>query len=215
MEHELAETETAMRRARTIEQDHALRAAERRKLDRFRRMAGTRPALANAGLIQLALEVASDLARSIPKAALARCVSIQVFYTHHLDADTKVDLPTVAAFEAFVGALDQPNEFLMGHLSPVEPIFPAKNSWLIPADRIAGLSADRTREFLQVDYRPPLVIFHMPLQRLHDVGVTVRKPRSIDTVAHDFAQWRPSSVPGELIDADVPRSAIDSIEWRP
>src|SRR5580704_5439507 len=87
-----------------------------RQLARYRRMATSRPTLANAGLIGIALTIASNAGRFAPIEALARCVSTQVFHTHHLDEATREDLPTVAAFEAFVGALPDPDSFLMQHL---------------------------------------------------------------------------------------------------
>jgi hypothetical protein len=215
LEAELAETETAMRRARMIEQDLALNGPVRKRLARYRRMATARPTLANAGLIELALELAAGLTRTNPKVALARSVSTQVFHRHHLDAETKLDLPTVAAFEAFVGALHEAGRFLLEHLSRTATVFPAKNSWLIPHGRIARLSGDRTCEVLQLDYHPPLIIFHMSLERLRATGVTVRVPRLVDSVAHDLGRWNPAGVPEELIDGDVPTTAVESVEWRP
>ncbi len=215
LEAELAETETAMRRARMIDQDLTLSGPLQKRLARYRRMAAVRPTLANAGLIELALELASGLNRTKPKVALARSVSTQVFHRHHLDASTKLDLPTVAAFEAFVGALHQAGSFLLENLMATPTVFPAKNSWLIPDGRIAGVNGDQTCDLLQLDYRPPIIIFHMPLERLRATGVTVRVPRLIDTVAHDLGKWNSTGVSGELIDGNVPTAAVESIEWRP
>lgn len=53
------------------------------------------------------------------------------------------------------------------------------------------------------------------MAKMKAVGMKVREPRGIDAIPKRLIRWHQGDVPDERIDNDIPRSALERIEWRP
>ena len=93
-------------------------------------------------------------------------------------------------------------------------LVPAKNSWLVPADRIIGLDGVRLKSRLKLDGAPPYIVMVLSAGRMKAAGVAVREPRGVDVIPGRFSTWLPGDVPGERIDQDIPVAALEALEWR-
>jgi len=201
-----------------VEQDTLLRPGVRHRASRLRGLAISKPDLARKRLVELAANEARRLPRTLPTADLARCVSLEVFYVFHLDAGIRSSFITAEAYRRYVDAAPSPTTVLLAELSASPILFPAVHSWLVPLRDIAGLDGRSISTALRLGYSPPLVVFILSLSKLLAAWITVRTPRAVDAVPKEHKRWDPSGLPDgrtELIDADIPRSTLGSIEWKP
>jgi hypothetical protein len=212
-----ASTEGVLALLALVESDDRLAPPIRRRIARLNSVAIRNPPLALDRLDVLAATYAPRLGRSVPDKNLARCVGTEVFWTHHLDNDVKIFFTDPDSYQLHVE--EQPNQQLTleSELSRSEPLFPQAHSWMTYSAEIAGLSGQDTRLALDLGAFPPLVTFQLPLDRLLASGVTVRDPRGLDAVPERLLVWRPTGLRSgfhEVVDGDVPRSALGAIEWR-
>lgn len=200
-----------------VERDQGLRRSVRERVKRLRSLLPANPELAYERLCALATRVAAELQRDKPSQALARFVSVEVFYLYHLIADVRAFFSTPEAYRRFLDEQSDVDAAVTAHLSPDDPVFPARHSWLVPASQTARMDGKETINALQLRGKPPLVRFSLPLKSLRAAQVTVRDTRAVDAVCERFAEWNPAGPsPGvsELIDGNVPRSAVERAELR-
>lgn len=176
--------------------------------------AGNQPALAMKRLTELYEETAPDLPTTPPQVDYARCIGILSFWRFNLAPDIKTAFPNYANYRRFIESDANPAMLLTRHLG-AGPLAPAKHSWLIPAQAIAGLTADLTKRRLNFEHQPPYVVMIFSITRMRAVDLQVREPCSIDAIPQRLTHWRPGDVPDERIDHEIPRAALERLEWRP
>jgi hypothetical protein len=200
-----------------VASDPRLAGRLRERIQRLNPVAVRTPALALERLDAIAAEYAPRFGRSNPAGDLARCVGTEVFWMHHLDKDIKAFFTDPASYRLQVErAADRPAK-LTSDLSGSAILFPQAHSWMAYSAEIAGLSGSETRQVLAIDASPPLVTFQLPQRQLTASGVTVREPCGLDAVPERHLDWRPGGPRSgyhEVVDGDVPRSALGGIEWR-
>ena len=94
-------------------------------------------------------------------------------------------------------------------------LVPAVHSWLVPVERITGLSGPQTKLLLSIRAEPPYLVMVLPAAAMREARVEVREPRGVDAVPKRHDQWSPGDVPGERIDQDIPFQALGGLRWRP
>ena len=165
-------------------------------------------------LEDLRARVLPDLPLLPPECDYARCVSVDTFWRFHVDPAVRGLFRHHTEYQRHLEAAPDPALVARSHLSD-GVLIPAPHSWLVPADRIAGLSGLQTRSLLLVEQRPPYLVMIFPMERMLGAGVGVREPRGIDAVPKRFTRWVPEDVPGERIDEDIPLAALGGLLWRP
>ena len=177
-------------------------------------LATSQPELVESRLEALRQSVVPDLPLWPPDRDYARCVSVDVFWRHHLSSSSRDFFRQQGQYLKFLEAQVDPSTVAHSHLAG-SVLVPAPHSWLIPAERIAGLSGLQSRSRLQIKQQPPYLVMIFPMALMKAAGVDVREPRGIDAVPGRFLQWSSSNVSGERIDEDIPLAALGRIEWRP
>ena len=199
---------------RVVADDPGLPQFARTEANRLLPMAATEPSLVPARLETLRVRVLPDLPLWSPERDYARCVSVTTFWRFHLDPAVRGFFRHGAEYQRHLEAETDPALVALGHL-PGGVLVPAPHSWLVPADRIAGLNGVQTRSLLQFEQRPPYLVMIFPVEQMLAAGVRVREPSGIDAVPGRFTGWVPGDVPGERIDEDIPLAALGSLQWRP
>lgn len=199
---------------RVVADDPGLPQFLRTEASRLLPMAASQPDLVPARLDALRLRVLPDLPLWPPERDYARCVSVATFWRFHLDPAVRGFFRHGIEYQRHLEAHPDPALVARGHL-PGGVLVPARHSWLVPADRIAGLDGVQTRSLLQVEQRPPYLVMIFPVARMLSAGVRVREPRGVDAVPGGFTGWVPGDVPGERIDENIPLAALGSLQWRP
>ena len=206
--------EEAHRLIRIVADDPGLpRHVRRRALD-LGQLAASEPRLVWERLGRLRETVIPDLPVEIPAVDYARCVSIPVFWRHHLRPARQDFFDTAEDYRRYLEASADPagaaGRDLVGGI-----LIPAKNSWLIPATDIAGLDGLAIRSRLLIDDDPPYLVMIFPADRTGVSGVRLREPRGVDAIPSRLLRWSPGGVPDERIDQDIPSDALGGLEWRP
>jgi hypothetical protein len=79
---------------------------------------------------------------------------------------------------------------------------------------VEGLSGAQMKVRLNVRQDPPYVMLIWMVDGMLASGVTVRVPCGLDAIPSRLLQWYRENVPNERIDGDLPRMALERIEWR-
>lgn len=198
--------------------DATLPPSVRSEASRIHREAWIRPQRALDDLDNLHRRVVPTLTCARPTESLARCVSIETFFLHHLRSDIRYRVGSSQAYQSRIGQAADPSAALRHDLA-VDPIlFPAEFSWMAPLQRLGRLTGTESRHALGTLQEPPFVVFVLPLSRLRSALVVVRPPCAIDAIPGRNHQWRPPRrqyPPTELVDRDIPLDALREVRWRP
>ena len=197
-----------------IANDRELPRLARREANRLLPMVAVEPELVPARLETLRAQILPDLPLSPPECDYARCVSVDTFWRFHVDPAVRGHFRHHVEYQRYLEALPDPARVARSHI-PAGVLIPAPHSWLVPADRIAGLNGVQTKLLLQVEQPPPYLAMIFPMAQMQATGVKVREPRGIDAIPGRFTQWIPGNVPGERIDQDIPLAALGGLQWRP
>ncbi len=197
-----------------VARDTKLSQSVRREAKRLLSLAASEPEMVWDRLEALRQRVVPGLPLWPPDCNYARCVSVDVFWRFHLSTHYRDFFRHHGQYSRFLEAQADPSVVAHSHLAD-SVLVPAPHSWLIPADRIAGLSGMQTRSRLQVKQKPPYLVMIFPMALMKAAGVGVREPRGLDAVPGWFSQWSSDDVSGERIDEDIPLAALGDIEWRP
>ena len=177
-------------------------------------LAISQPELVLDHLEELRRQVVPDLPMWLPTCDYARCVPVAAFWSHHLRIDRREVFATPEDYLFHLEAEGDPAATARGDLKS-GILVAAAHSWLVPADRIAGLNGARIKSRLNLDHGAPYIVMMFPAARMTAAGVEVREPRGIDAVPGRFTGWSPGDVPDERIDQDIPVAALGDLEWRP
>ena len=199
---------------RVVADDPGLPRFARREANGLLLMAASQPELVSARLDALRTRVLPDLPLWPPECDYARCVSVATFWRFHLASAVRGFFRHHTEYQRHLEAHADPALAARSHL-PDGVLIPAPHSWLIPADRITGLSGLQTRSLLQFEQRPPYLVMIFPVEQMLAAGVKVREPRGVDAVPSRFTRWVPRDVPDERIDEDIPLAALGGLQWRP
>ena len=199
---------------RVVADDPGLPRFARREANGLLPMAASEPELVSSRLNALRTRVLPDLPLWPPECDYARCVSVATFWRFHLAPAVRGFFRHHTEYQRHLEAETDPALVARSHLSD-GVLVPAPHSWLIPADRIAGLSGPQTRSLLHFEQRPPYLVMIFPVEQMLAAGVKVREPRGVDAVPSRFTQWVPGDVPDERIDEDIPLAALGGLQWRP
>lgn len=187
----------------------------RREAGSLASLTSSKPGLVVEELEVLRRRVIPDLPLQAPAADYARCVSVPVFWRHHLDPARRRTFRSGDLYRRYLESLDNRVEVISNDLRNDEPLVPAAHSWLAPISRISGLDGVRTTRRLRTDEEPPYIVMVFPAERMDATGVEIREPRGIDVIPGRLLQWSPGDVPDERIDRDIPTDALGGLEWRP
>ena len=177
-------------------------------------LAASEPRLVWDRLKELRQAVIPHLPMEAPIVDYARCISVPVFWRYHLRLVRRKIFRTSRDYLHYLEALVDPAAAVRRDLDG-RILVPASHSWLVPADRIAGLGGAKTKIRLQIDHDPPYIVMVFPVARMRAAGVEIREPRGVDAIPGRFVQWSSGDVPDERIDRDIPRAALGGLEWRP
>lgn len=206
--------EEAHRLIRIVADDPGLPRNVRRRAQGLGQLAASEPRLVWERLGRLGEAVIPNLSVEMPAVDYARCVSIPVFWRHHLRSARRAFFDTAEDYRRYLEASSDPAVTAMRDLIG-GILVPAKNSWLIPATHIAGLDGVSIRSRLLIDDDPPYLVMILPADRMGASGVRVREPRGVDAIPGRLLRWSPGGVPDERIDQDIPADALGELEWRP
>lgn len=187
----------------------------RREAGSLESLASSKPGLVVEELEGLRRRVIPDLPLQAPAADYARCVSVPVFWRHHLNPVQRRTFRSADLYRRYLESLNNRVEVISNDMRRDEPLVPAAHSWLVPISRISGLDGIQTRRRLRIDDEPPYIVMVFPAERMDATGVEVRAPLGIDVIPGRLLQWSPGDVPDERIDRDIPTAALGGLEWRP
>jgi hypothetical protein len=199
---------------RIVRGDTELPAGVRRQAGALASLAASNPDLAIERLLSLRLETLPMLPMEWPAVDYARCVSIEVYWRFNLDPRLKDAFVAPEDYRRWIETDPHPSVALEAGLG-LQLIVPAANSWLVPNARVMGLSAAQLKVQLNFDQPPPYVVMVFSVDRMVAAGVRVRVPTGLDAIPSRLTHWYRENVPDERSDRDVPRSALEGIEWRP
>ena len=199
---------------RIVRGDAGLPGAVRREAGALASLAAANPDLAIERLEALRLTALPSLPMVPPTVDYARCVSIEIYWRYNVNPLVKEFFVAPEDYRRSIESSAQPEAQLELDLGP-QPIAAAANSWLVPAARLAGVSAADMKVQLNFDQPPPYVVMVFTVARMVASGVRVRVPTGIDAIPSRLIQWFRENVPDERIDRDIPRSALERLEWRP
>lgn len=204
---------TAQKLARNVCSDRGLPKNVRRRARRLLRLAGQQPDRVIDQLNKLRVQVIPQLKMEFATIPYARCVSIETFYRYHLAYDIYDVFRTPSDYRNFIGSLSDPDVQLLDDLRE-GILIPAEYSWLVPYNYIRRLTAIQINTRLNFNQAPPYVVMVFTVDSFLRAGVKIREPRGTDTIPSGFTEWFPNNVEGERIDSDIPRAALEDIEWR-
>ena len=160
------------------------------------------------------MQVVPDLPLQPPTCDYARCVPVDTFWRYHIEPGRRELFATPEDYRFHLDASADPAAAAREDLQD-GILVTAAHSWLVPADRIAGLDGVQLRSRLKLDREPPYIVMMLPAVRMRVAGVEVREPRGLDVIPGRFRRWSPGDVPEERIDQDIPVAALGDLEWRP
>jgi len=149
-----------------------------------------------------------------PLVDYARCVSVEVFWRFNLNPRVKDVFVTPEDYRRWIESDPEPSTILESDLGD-QVIVPAANSWLVPSERIHRMSAAELKVQINFDQPPPYIVMVFSVERMIGAGVQVRPPTGIDAIPSRLTHWYRENVPDERIDRDIPRAALERVEWRP
>lgn len=173
------------------------------------------PDLVYERLELLRRKVLPDLVVEPPTVDYVRCVSVEVFYRHHIRPSRRDFFRTPEDYRRHFEDMPNPAEAAQGDLNDDEILVPSANCWLVPADRIAGLRGASIKSRLQIEQKPPYIVMIFPVELMRVAKVEIREPCGIDVIPRKLVRWSSGDVPDERIDQDIPLSALGGLEWRP
>ena len=199
---------------RIVANDAGLPRFARRRANELAGVAGSQPELVLDKLEDLRGLVVPDLPLEPPACDYARCVPVATFWRHHIRPERRLMFTSPEDYRFHLESDADPEVAAWADLED-ERLVPAKNSWLVPADRLSGLDGVNLKSRLKLDSAPPYIVMVLSAARMKAAGVEVREPRGVDVIPGRFATWSPGDVPGERIDKDIPVAALEALEWRP
>lgn len=199
---------------RIVRDDLNLPEQVRQSAGRFTSLIASDPDVALELLEELHRDTVPDLPIYPPTTDYVRFLGLENFWRFNLDRAVKRRFRYYQVYQSYIQTAQNPAEYLAQHLG-TDQIVPAINSWLVPANKVAGLTGEQTQRFLNSDQKPPYVVMLFPVAKMKNAGMLIREPCGIDTIPKRLTQWHPNNVPGERIDRDIPRSALARIEWLP
>ena len=199
---------------RIVDRDSELPVFARQGARSLLPLATSQPELVLNRLEELRRRVVPDLPLWPPSCDYARCVAVETFWSHHLGPDRYDVFATPEDYLSHLQAEADPAAAARTDLKS-GILVSAAHSWLVPAERIGGLSGVQIKSRLKLQHGPPYVAMMFPVARMMAAGVDVRAPRGVDAVPGRFTGWSPGDVPGERIDQDIPVTALGDLQWRP
>jgi hypothetical protein len=198
---------------RIVRDDSHLPAKVRREAGAIASLASSNPDLAIDRLEALRLSTLPALPLSTPTLDYARCVSLEVFWRFNLDPAVKRLFVTAEDYRRWIESRPLPEHQLKKDLG-AQLLAPSANSWLVPVALLDGLSASELKIRLNFGQPPPYVLMVLSVATMTAAGVEVRSPTGVDAIPSRHTQWFRENVPDERIDRDIPRAALERIEWR-
>lgn len=198
-----------VRRDRTLDERYRRRAARLAPMS-------DKPALVLARLQRTAREVLPGLPRRPPATDLARVVTAAVFLRYHALPEVREAFLSAEDFIRYVDAQPDKSTFLRQVQSKNEPLFPWDRSWMADWHAVRGLTGVDLDRALELDKRPPFVVFVFPRSACAAYDITVRRPCSLDSVLGPHLQWReggPLSGLEEYVDGDLAAAAVSDLHW--
>ena len=199
---------------RIVANDSGLPRFARRRANELAQLAGSQPELVLDKLEDLRRQVVPDLPLRFPICDYARCVPVAAFWRHHVRPERGELFASPEDYRFHLEAETDPAATARGDLRDGILVL-AAHSWLVPADRIAGLDGVHLKSRLRLDRAPPYIVMMLPVARMRAAGVAVREPRGVDAVPGRFRRWSPGDVPEERIDQNIPVAALGDLQWRP
>ena len=193
--------------------DTKLHQSARRAARKLVPLAASEPEVVWDRLELLRRRVVPDLPLWPPDCDYARCVSVAAFWRHHLAPNHRDFFRHHGQYQKYLETQADPATVARSHLGG-DVLVPEPHSWLIPAERIAGLSGLQTRSRLQIKQKPPYLVMILPMALMQAAGMGVREPRGLDAVPGRFLQWSSGDVSGERIDQNIPLAALGDLKWR-
>lgn len=201
-----------------IESDNLLPSGVRQRASKVRTLLPDAPELAFDRLERLANDCADRLPAAAPETDLARTVSVETFLQFHARLEVRAAYPTTESYEQALRREVDPDQRLWRDLSDQEVAFPPRHSWMCALEQVDRQPAEEIVRALALEYRPPVILFVLPLSHLLRLGVLIRPARAVDAISQRFTQWSPiGPSPGvlEFVDASVPREAVGDVRWLP
>lgn len=199
---------------RIVRDDLNLPEQVRHSAGRFTSLIASDPDVALELLEELHRDTVPNLPMYPPTTDYVRFLGLENFWRFNLDRAVKRRFRYYQVYQSYIQTAQNPAEYLAQHLG-TDQIVPAINSWLVPANKVAGLTGEQAQRFLNSDQKPPYVVMLFSVTKMKNAGMLIREPCGIDTIPKRLTQWHPNNVPGERIDRDIPRSALARIEWLP
>lgn len=199
---------------RIVRDDPGLPPQVHRRASQLTGVSASDPDLALELLEELHQDTVPDLHMTTPTTEYARFLGLETFWRFNLNLDIKRRFSSYEVYHLFIEKASDPADHLADHLG-VHEIAPAIHSWLIPTHKVSGLTGKQAQTLLNFDQQPPYVVMVFSIAKMKAVGMKVREPRGIDAIPKRLIRWHPGDVPDERIDNDIPRSALERIEWRP
>ena len=201
---------------RIVAADPGLPLYVRREAGSLESMVSAKPDLVLDNLEALRKRVIPDLALLPPAGDYARCISVDVFWDHHIKPERRELFASDArVYRRYLESVTDPAHAISSDLRDSRVIVPAAHSWLVPFDQIAVLDGTMTKSHLQIDEEPPYIVMAFPVSKMQACGVEIRPPRGVDAIPSRLVRWSRQGVPNERIDQDIPTAALGHLEWRP
>lgn len=204
---------TAQKLARNVCNDIGLPMNVRREARLLLRLVGQQPDRVIDQLNLLRVQVTPELTTELATIPYARCVSIELFYKYHLKPGIYDIFKIPSDYRDFISSINNPAAQLFGDLRE-GTLIPAEHSWLVPYSYIQSLTAIQIMTQLKFNQAPPYVVMVFTVDSLLRAGIKIREPRGTDTIPSVLTEWFPNNVKGERINSDIPRAALEDIEWR-
>ncbi len=141
-------------------------------------------------------------------------MGLETFWNHNLEGGTKEVFATPASYARYVSSASDPAEILSHHVGS-QVVADAAHSWMVPYSHLEGLTSIQARARLRFHQDPPFVVMVFSVEKMVANNVMIRDPRGLDVIPSRILDWYPGNVPDEKIDSDIPRAALDRIEWLP
>lgn len=193
--------------------DTTLSTSERNAAKRMRSSAD-RPELVLERIQRRAMEFLPRLPRALPQNDLARVVQAATFLRHHSKPFVNQAFNTADDFATAVGKSLDGSLLLHDCLSDNEPLTSWTRSWLTESRAIRSLGGIDLSQGLELNKRPPFVVFIFSAANCKTYDIRVRTPCSLDSGLGPNLQWSPrglkSGMP-EFVDGPIPRAAVSSL----
>ena len=149
-----------------------------------------------------------------PAVEYCRLVGLETFWHHNLDIVTKEAFTTPASYARYVSSAEAPAQVLQDDVGS-QIVADAAHSWMVPYSELEGLTSAQARAKLRFHRNPPYAVMVFSVAKMVANDVLVRDPCGLDVIPGRILDWYPGNVTDEKIDGDIPRAALDRIEWLP